>query len=155
MKKFFPPVPKRKGSAEKNPAPLKIRKKTANDIYNSRASLKDLSEDFKRSSEKDQFDVKSSEENGQKYQSDYWESWLCENMKKFPDLARLIQIVLIFGANSSVVEQFFSIKAAVETKKRKSLKAETTEKLCLVAHNGPPLKKFRVDEAVKVYKKIK
>ena len=65
----------------------------------------------------------------------------------------MIQINLMFGANSSVVERFFSVKGDVFTKKRKRLKAETLEKLCLVAQNGPPLKKFCPGDAVKHFNK--
>ena len=39
-------------------------------------------------------------------QADCWVQWLKQSKKRFPDLARLIQILLVFGTNSSVVERF-------------------------------------------------
>jgi hypothetical protein len=83
-------------------------------------------------------------------QADCWAKWISENGREFPDLTAVIQINLLFGANSSVVERFFSTNADVMTKKRNRLASETAEKLSLVAKNEPPLKKFKSGNAVAI-----
>jgi hypothetical protein len=67
----------------------------------------------------------------------------------------ILQINLMFGANSSVVERFFSVKADVLTKKRKRMHHKTLETLCLIAHNGPNFEKFSANDAVRHQKKKK
>lgn len=83
--------------------------------------------------------------------SNIWSLLLTHYQVNFPNLAHLIEVLLLFPISNATVERGFSTMRRIKTDWRSRLNEETLDHLLRISTNGPPLSEFNLQTAVEQF----
>ena len=87
--------------------------------------------------------------------STMWQVIQSSHGKEFPNLLKLVKLVLIFPLQTATCERGFSVQNGTKTIKRNRLKEENLKSLMNIKLNGPPVGTFDFLPVLRIWRHAK